>query len=282
MVPSQESLCISSYNSTGFGVGVQNFVTTLSLFSNILCIQEHFLLDAKTKNHSNTNKLRKLCNVKYDMSIVPAYKENAQVTRGRGKGGLATLWDKSLTKYVSQIKCSNFRLQATRFDFPSGSLLLLNTYFPCDPRTNNFNEDELLSLLAEIKLIMNTQTCIYNLVLGDLNSHFSRQTHFTSIVENFFSELSFLIFWENPDDADGHDVATVDYTHQQYNNGECYRSIIDHFIGNSVLYNSVTEAGVVHTGENPSNHSPIYAKIRLGTIDTSTENIKNKKRVNWK
>ena len=157
MEQSQETICISSFNSTGFGIGVQTFLTTLSIFSNILCIQEHFLLDGKTKNHSNTNKLRKLFNDKYDMYIVPAHKENTQVSRGRGKGGLATLWDKGLTKYVSQIKCSNFRLQVTRFEFPSGSLLLLNTYFPCDPRVNNFNEEELLSLLSEIRNMMNAQ-----------------------------------------------------------------------------------------------------------------------------
>ena len=94
------------------------------------------------------------------MFIVPALKSNSQVSKGRGKGGLATLWDKNLTKHVSQIKCASFRLQVTKFTFPSGSLLLLNTYFPCDPRVNNFNEDELLTLLAEMKEIMNNERYI--------------------------------------------------------------------------------------------------------------------------
>ena len=282
MEPSQETVCISSFNSTGFGIGVQNFITTLSIFSNILCIQEHFLLDGKMKNHSNTNKIRKLLNHKYDMFIVPAYKENNQVSRGRGKGGLATLWDKRLTKYVSQVKCSNFRLQVTRFDFPSGSLLLLNTYFPCDPRVHNFNEEELLTLLTEIRLIMSTQACIYNLVLGDLNSHFARNTHFTTMIETFFNDINFHIFWEHPDQTDGHLINAVDYTYQQFNNGKCYTSIIDHFVGNTSVLNSVTEAGVIHTGENPSNHSPIFAKLEIGFIDGSTESVKNEKRVSWK
>ena len=105
------------------------------------------------------------------MSIVPAVKDASQVSKGRGKGGLATMWDKAFTKYASQIKCSSFRLQATRFNFPSGSLLILNTYFPCDPRVNNFNEEELLSLLAEMKNVMYKQACMYNMVVGDLNSH---------------------------------------------------------------------------------------------------------------
>ena len=103
---SQNNLCITSYNSTGLGPGVQNFISTLSLFSNILCLQEHFLLDSKSKKYSNTDKLRNLFSDKYDMFIVPASKDNSQVSKGRGSGGLATMWDKGLTKYVAQVKCA--------------------------------------------------------------------------------------------------------------------------------------------------------------------------------
>ena len=77
MKPPQENICISSYNSTGFGLDVQNFMKTLSLFSDILCVQEHFLLDAKDKNYSNINKLRDLFHDRYDMFVVPAYKDNS-------------------------------------------------------------------------------------------------------------------------------------------------------------------------------------------------------------
>ena len=98
------------------------------------------------------------------MYIVPAFKENKQVSKGRGKGGLATMWDKSLTKYVSLVKCSSFRLQATRFNFPGGSFLVLNTYFPCDPRQENFNDTELLNLLAEMRTKMIDENCVSNLV----------------------------------------------------------------------------------------------------------------------
>ena len=63
------------------------------------------------------------------MYIVPAFKDNSQISKGRGKGGLATIWNRKMTKYVSKIKCENFRLQATRFDFPGADLLIINTYF---------------------------------------------------------------------------------------------------------------------------------------------------------
>ena len=97
-------MCISSYNSTGFGIAAQNYIGTLLLFSDIVCVQEHFLQDCKDKRHINTNKIRNIYNDKHDMFIVPAYKETKQVSRGRGKGGLATMWKKSLTKDVSKVK----------------------------------------------------------------------------------------------------------------------------------------------------------------------------------
>ena len=264
------------------GIAAQNFISTLSLFSNILCIQEHFLLDSKSKNHSNTDKIRKHFGDKYDMFVIPAFKESSQVCKGRGKGGLATLWNKNLTKYVSQVKCSSFRLQATKFDFPSGSLLILNTYFPCDPRVNIFNEDELLQLLEEIRNKMTSQGCIYNLVLGDLNCHFARNSHFTKIIENYFKDLDLHIFWENTDQDDEHNIEAVDYTYEQVNNnGEVYTSTIDHFVGNAAVYNSVVEAGVIHSGENPSNHSPIFTKLDLGNVDISLERSEGRRRINW-
>ena len=213
------------------------------------------------------------------MFIAPAHKNNTQVSRGRGKGGLATLWDKSLTKYVSKVSTVNFRLQATKFSFPCGSFLLLNTYFPCDPRLINFDETELLTLLEEIRQVLIQEKCTYNLVLGDLNSHFHRQSTFTSLVDNFFIDLDFKIFWENPDEE--HNIHRIDFTYSQTQNGQTSSSVIDHFASNGILFNSVMEAGVIHTGENPSNHSPIYTRLQLSGIDPSTEKPASQKRVNW-
>ena len=97
MTPKTKSICICSYNSTGFGLAAQNYLNTLSLFSDIVCVQEHFLIDGKDKKHSNTNKIKKAFGEHYDMFIVPAAKDTNQVTKGRSKGGLVTMWRKNLT-----------------------------------------------------------------------------------------------------------------------------------------------------------------------------------------
>ena len=43
----------------------------------------------------------------------------------------------------------------------------------------------------------------------------------------------------------------------------------------------MTKAGVVHSGDNPSNHSVIYAKFNVGQLNLQTEQIRVPKRTSW-
>ena len=110
---------------------------------------------------------------------------------------LVTLWRKGLTKYATKIDSNNFRILATKFTFSSGNLLVVNSYFPCDPRVEKFDEEELITLLADIKTVIEKSDCASVLLAGDLNSDFSRQTHFTELVEDHLTELGLKIFWQN-------------------------------------------------------------------------------------
>ena len=216
------------------------------------------------------------------MFIVPAHKENTLVSRGRGKGGLATLWDKRLTKYVSKIPSTNFRLQATKFCFPSGQFLLINSYFPCDPQTEHFDDTELLALLSDIESVIRSADCPNITLAGDLNAHFLRDNTFTRQVKNFLADMSLKIFWENSDNSEDHLIENVDFTHlfTQDNKAPSF-STIDHFAANTRIFNAVTEAGVIHCGANPSNHSVIYAKFKVGSLNLETEQFKANPKVNW-
>ena len=75
---------------------------------------------------------------------------------------------------------------------------------------------------------------MHNMVLGDLNCHFLIQTHFTSIIENFFNDLDFIIYWENQVQAEDNLIRTVDFTYHQVQNGESFVSTIDHFVSNNL------------------------------------------------
>ena len=88
------------------------------------------------------------------MYIVPAKKQTNHISKGRGSGGLVTMFRKYLTKYVSQIKSENYRIQGTKFTFPNCYLLVVNSYLPCDPQNENFEHNELISVLEDIKVII--------------------------------------------------------------------------------------------------------------------------------
>ena len=154
------------------------------------------------------------------MFIVPAKKNNSQVSRGRAKGGLATIWNKTLTKYVSKVKSDNFRVQATKFSLPSGGILVINAYFPCDPRTDNFDDTELITLLADMKSLINQSQCTNVLLAADLNCHFERHSRFTNLVRGELENFQLTILWQNPD----HRIQTVDYTHCSIVNNVAYYS----------------------------------------------------------
>ena len=170
------------------------------------------------------------------MYIVPAYKDCSQVSRGRGKGGLVTLWRKGLTKYVSKVTSTNFRILATKFSFPSSNLLMVNSYFPCDPQTDTFDDGEIVTLLADLKLVIESSECQNIMLAGDLNSDFVRQTRFTDLVEEYLSDLGLIIFWQNIDQDPHHLIPDVDFTYRHHSNNIVTHSVIDHLASSKISF----------------------------------------------
>ena len=64
-------------------------------------------------------------------------------------------------------------------------------------------------------------------------------------------------------------------------NDKAYFSTIDHFVLSKRLLDSVVDARVVHSGDNPSNHSAIYLKIDTGFLNLVLEHPKIEERANW-
>ena len=273
-------VCVTSYNSTGFGQDKIDFMKTLLLFSDILSVQEHFLLSSDDRKYSNTDKIRRAFGDNYDMFVVPAVKSSENVTKGRGKGGLFTLWKKGLTKYVSKIESNNFRLQATKFQFPSSNLLIINSYFMCDPG-GNFEENELLQLLAEVRRIIDISKCQNVSLQGDLNCDFSRQTPFVQIVRTFCEELDIESIWSHPRQEGQSKIATVSHTYSQLVENVERSSLVDDFICNRTLYEAIVEAGSIQSVDNFSWHDPIYCKLSLGRLNLDLETVQFKPRPSW-
>ena len=113
---------------------------------------------------------------------------------------------------------------------------------------------------------MDTANCHNILMAGDLNCDFSRQSRFVRIVKDFIENMRLVTFWTEDENEN---IENIDYTHTSSYNGVSHFSKIDHFVSNTRVYNAVTEATVIHSGQNLSDHSPICCKVKVGDLDVS-------------
>ena len=63
----------------------------------------------------------------------------------------------------------------------------------------------------------------------------------------------------------------IDFTRCQENENASYFSTIDHFFWNEDLSSSIVDAGVLHSPDNCSDHSPIYCVLKRENIQTDQE-----------
>ena len=241
-----------SYNTTGWNNFKVDFINTilLTFAVQLFAVQEHFLLK------ENLYKLD--CFRDYEVFSIPAFKNNDSVHSGRPSGGLSLIYSHSVSQYVTRLTCpKSYRVHGLKINFPGADFLIINTYFPNDPRTNNFDDSELLNTLQDIKYLIDQVDESYNTVLmGDLNCDFSRDTVFVQQVKNFLIENNLRHVWEKFD---------CDFTfyHERFTAGRTIvsKSTIDHFCVKNEALNSCVEAMPLHFAENLSCHDPIFMKL---------------------
>ena len=128
-----------SYNSTGLDSVKCNWIRDLIKTCDIDCfqLQEHFkitkTLDSFFRREFPEN----------ESFVMPGYREPFQ-DAGRARGGLAQLCNKTLDIKKEKIPTKHWRLQAQILHFNSYKLIWLNCYFPTDPQTLQFDDEELL------------------------------------------------------------------------------------------------------------------------------------------
>ena len=173
-----------SYNSTGLDKFKCDWIRNLcDVTSTSYCsVQEHF------RNSKTTEKY--FCDQfdKYNSYVIPGYRAKGQDS-GRPKGGIAQLSRKDLDIRKDRIVTRNFRIQAQILNFSSTRLLWLNSYFPTDPQCKNFDDSELLEVLAEIECIMDKAQFDDVLWQGDLNWDMSRTSEFSVIMRRFLDRI---------------------------------------------------------------------------------------------
>ena len=161
-----------------------------------MSIQEHF------KKNKTIDKFFKDSFAEHTSYVIPGYREIGQDSR-RPMGGIAQLRKKNLNLKVDRVMTKSYRIQAQIIDFSNSRLFWLNTYFATDPG-GNFDETEVVELLAEIEDIMDRSEYDDVLWNGDMNYDKSRNTPFVLTVSRFLERVGLVSVWDH---------YPVDYTH---------------------------------------------------------------------
>ena len=157
-------------------------------------------------------------------------------------------------------------------DLPSCRLLVINSYFPQDTQTNNFDEQDLLGCLTSIENILQTNPHDQAILLGDLNSDFSRDTRFVRTVRDFCQTQDLHSAWT---------LFPADFSYSSPCNK--HFSLVDHFMCSKGLEECIINAGVIHRGDNVSGHSPIFLEMSTFCLPKRSEvPMHRPPKQNWK
>ena len=184
----KNDVCIFSYNSRGFHDGNQSVCKDLLVIAKnkipIICNQENFLLK------SSKYKIKQ-CLPDCHIYFKPVTKEGLT---GRPVKGMFIAIPKYLKPYVTDISPSSTGVQAILLKTDCRNSLILNTYFPTDPKTDAFDTTELLTVLADIQKLIDDHDFTELIWAGDINADFKRRTKFVNTVGNFVNENNLIIF----------------------------------------------------------------------------------------
>ena len=175
---------------------------------------------------------------------------------------------------IEDVSPDFWRLQAVKLKLSHSNLLIINSYFPVDPRTIRFDDSQLLETFQHIRSILDKHEFDNVLWCGDINADFLRNTGHVNMVQEFIEENSFVASW---------DTFNVDYTHHHEVNGQSYISTIDHFLWNKDLCDKIVDSGVIHHPSNMYDHSPIYCKVDAENVvaENVTEKAQKPPKPSW-
>ena len=264
----KNSICIYSYNSRGFSEDKQDVCRMLMIRNEnhypILCNQENFLLKG--------NSFRvKQCLPNTKIIFKKAEKDSLE---GRPKNGMFIAIPEEIGQHVTKIETNHWRVQAITISTTKNKILLINSYFPTDPRSEDFDTTDLFSTLTTIASVIEDNEHDSTVWGGDINADFMRGTFFTNAINDFLNERSLQRAW---------DKFAIDFTHVFEMDNKSYTSTIDHFFWSEDVTNSIESADVLHLSSNTSDHSPIYCMLNIESLrERSRAAAKTISRPSWK
>ena len=262
------TICVYSYNSRGFAKEKQDLCKLLMCTSGssypVLCNQENFVL------RGNGYQIKK-CLPEAHVVIKEAVKTTHD--DGRPKNGMFIAVPIELKESVEDVSPNHWRVQAVLLHTKDNIIMVINSYFPTDPKVSDFDSSELMTVLSTIQDLLNRHEFNTIVWAGDLNADFSRMTSFTKLIKAFTVENRLSTSW---------DKFPVDFTHIQEKDGKSYTSTIDHFMLSENVANAVVDAGVLHLVDNFSDHCPVYCQIPISCFSLlPTKSVNYSPKPSW-
>ena len=252
------NICLYSFNSRGFGDDKQEICKMLTTKNNsnlpILCNQENFLL------LNNRYKIKQ-CLPDFHIYVKPAVMDSLY---GRPRNSMFIAVPMEIKENVRDISPTHWRIQAIIINTLASRILVINSYFPTDPKIKDFDMSDLLGTLDAIKELVITTQFDHLVWAGDLNADFTRCTKFTTALDQFIDERCLTRSWH---------MFHANYTHVIDIEGKTFTSLIDHFHWSIGIDNCVEDAGVLYLPQNTSDHCPIYCVLKIDGLHTCSKNV---------
>ena len=252
---------VSTYNCNSVRANFENVRNIMSK-CDIVLLQELMLCksDLHILNELNDN----FENIAYVQD-----RESLGIIEGRPTRGVAILWRKSLSPYITPIIVDDTVIGIILSDVTS-QVLLLNVYMPCDMQTLHAL-DSYRNMLAKLEVIINEHNIGKIVLTGDLNAD-PGKGRFWGELKTFMDSFSlFNVDGQLPQDS---------FTYLCP--GRSTTSWLDHVLCTKEVINLITNVNIDYEGA-LYDHFPLYFSLAIDF--KSTERVDNecgpKQYVNW-
>ena len=176
------------------------------------------------------------------------------ILSGGPHGGVAILWNKSLSHQVEVIDIGNKRLFAIKIKLDTNeTLLIINVYMPCDNRSKSVvNED--YQTVIDIEHVLLSLDYHSAIIYGDFNTCLNRNNAHSLLLTQFTVRNVLYNVWNHP-------KAKQDDTY--INTALNQRSRIDHAYVTENLLPCIQQFSVYHSPLNPSDHVPLVLQLQI-------------------
>ena len=242
-------LKICSFNMHGFNNGL-SMTRSLCLSHDIILIQEHWLLNC------DLDKLN-LIDLNFTSTALSSMNTKAAegIISGRPFGGVAILWNKSLTKYINKIDSEDNSGKCLSMKLCLGTQVIILTcvYFPCNKPGNDYIIDASLIIAQIESIFLQFPTADY-FVGGDFNFECNTGNTGFDLFKGLLSDYNLLCC-----DALNKSNIKHSYFHDTLN----HQSWLDHMFVSRSLFGYCYSFEIIDCGSNLSDHLPISCKIKM-------------------